>query len=197
MRLRMFLAQYLFGIEHELTFPDKEPASVFWKKLNSPLLKTLLIGSLFFSIVIILIPLGIFMATRDGWLVLDIGALRYAGLIPFILGALVSLCCVKDFVVRGKGTPAPFDPPSQLVVCGLYRYVRNPMYVGLFLVLIGEAALYFSVFVLFYSVLVISSAHAFVVFYEEPTLRRRFGDSYERYSRAVPRWLPRAKGNGL
>jgi protein-S-isoprenylcysteine O-methyltransferase Ste14 len=130
------------------------------------------------------------MATRH-WVMADMGTVRYAGLIPFTLGACVSLWCVKDFVVRGRGTPAPFYPPTRLVLLGPYRYVRNPMYVGLFLVLIGEAMLYTSLFVLLYSLFLVSAAHIFVVFYEEPTLRRKFGESYKQYFRSVPRWLPR------
>ncbi len=159
-------------------------------KFNSPLFKTLVIGPLFLCIVALLIPLGIFMATRH-WVMADMGTVRYAGLIPFTLGACVSLWCVKDFVVRGRGTPAPFDPPTRLVLLGPYRYVRNPMYVGLFLVLIGEAMLYTSLSVLLYSLFLVSAAHIFVVFYEEPTLRRKFGESYKQYLRSVPRWLPR------
>ena len=159
-------------------------------KFNSPLFKTLVIGTLFLCIVAFLIPLGIFMATRH-WVVADMGTMRCAGLIPFTLGACVSLWCVKDFVVRGRGTPAPFDPPTRLVLLGPYRYVRNPMYVGLFLVLIGEAMLYASLFVLLYSLFLVAAAHIFVDFYEEPTLRRKFGESYKQYLRSVPRWLPR------
>ena len=159
-------------------------------KFKSPLFKTLVIGPLFLCIVAFLIPLGIFMATRH-WVMADMGTVRCAGLIPFTLGACVSLWCVKDFVVRGRGTPAPFDPPTRLVLLGPYRYVRNPMYVGLFLVLIGEAMLYASFFVLLYSLFLVAAAHIFVVFYEEPTLRRKFGESYEQYLRSVPRWLPR------
>ena len=159
-------------------------------KFNSPLFKTLVIGPVFLCIVAFLIPLGIFIATRHRILA-NMGAVRYAGLIPFTLGACLSLWCVKDFVVRGRGTPAPFDPPTQLVLKGPYRYVRNPMYVGLFLVLVGEAMLYASFFVLLYALFLVAAAHIFVVFYEEPTLRRRFGESYKQYLRSVPRWLPR------
>lgn len=159
-------------------------------KSNSPLFKTLVIGPVFLCIVAFLIPLGIFMATRN-WVVADMGTVRCAGLISLTLGACVSLWCVKDFVVHGKGTPAPFDPPTRLVLLGPYRYVRNPMYVGLFLVLIGEATFYASLFVLLYSLFLVVTAHIFVVFYEEPTLIRKFGESYEQYLRSVPRWLPR------
>ena len=159
-------------------------------KFNSPLFKTLVIGPVFLCIVAFLIPLGIFIATRHQ-LMADMGTVRYAGLIPFTLGACVSLWCVKDFVILGRGTPAPFDPPTQLVLQGLYRYVRNPMYIGLFLVLLGEAMLYSSFFVLLYSFSLVAAAHIFVVFYEEPRLRRKFGESYEQYLRSIPRWLPR------
>ncbi|MGR3294458.1 MAG: methyltransferase family protein [Candidatus Scalindua sp.] len=160
-------------------------------KFNSPLFKTLVIGPVFLGIIAFLIPLGILMATRY-WAVADMGALRYAGLIPFTLGACISFWCVKDFVVSGKGTPAPFDPPMRLVLQGPYRYARNPMYVGLFLVLIGEAMLYASLFILLYSLFLLAAAHIFVVFYEEPTLIRKFGESYEQYLRSVPRWMPRS-----
>jgi len=159
-------------------------------KFNSPFFKTLVIGPVFLCFVAFLIPLGIFVATRH-WVVVDMCIVRSAGLIPFTLGACVSLWCVKDFVVRGRGTPAPFDPPTRLVLQGPYRYVRNPMYVGLFLMLIGEAILYTSFFVLLYSLFFVAAAHIFVIFYEEPTLKRKFGESYEQYLESVPRWLPR------
>jgi protein-S-isoprenylcysteine O-methyltransferase Ste14 len=159
-------------------------------KINSPLFKTIMIGSVFLGIVAFLIPLRVFIATRHR-VVADIGSVRYAGLIPLTLGACLVLWCLKEFVVHGRGTPAPFDPPTQLVIQGPYRYVRNPMYIGLFLVLIGEAMLYTSFFVLLYALVLIAAAHVFIVFYEEPTLRRKFGESYKQYLRSVPRWLPR------
>ena len=95
-------------------------------KFNSPLFKTLMIGPVFLCIVAFLIPFGIFIATRQR-IVVDMGTVHYGGLIPFTLGACVSLWCVKDFVVRGRGTPAPFDPPARLVPQGPYQYVRNPL----------------------------------------------------------------------
>lgn len=170
---------------HSMDSKDKE------MKFNSPLFKTLVIGPVFLGIVAFLIPLGILVATRY-WAVADMGAFRYVGLIPFTLGACIFFWCVKDFVVSGKGTPAPFDPPMRLVLHGPYRYARNPMYVGLFLVLIGEAMFCASLFILLYSLFLLAAAHIFVVFYEEPTLIRKFGESYEQYLRSVPRWLPRS-----
>jgi len=122
---------------------------------------------------------------------LDMGPFRYFGVIPMILGAAIYFRCAWDFTFTGKGTPAPFDPPKELVARGLYRFVRNPMYIGVLFVLLGEALLFESrrlfelaglAFVIFYLVIVI---------YEEPILRRKFGDSYQQYCDSVSRWVPR------
>jgi protein-S-isoprenylcysteine O-methyltransferase Ste14 len=115
------------------------------------------------------------------------------GLILLLPGAAIMLRCVFDFAWSGRGTPAPFDPPRALVVTGLYRYVRNPMYVGMGLFLIGEALLFPAIRVpMFATVLILWLAvHCFIIFYEEPTLRRSFGSDYEQYCRNVRRWWPR------
>ncbi|HEX8162390.1 MAG TPA: isoprenylcysteine carboxylmethyltransferase family protein [Pyrinomonadaceae bacterium] len=118
------------------------------------------------------------------------GPARYLGLLPILAGALVECWCAWDFAIKGRGTPAPFDPPKELVVRGLYRRVRNPMYVGVMLILLGEALFFASRFMLTYSLVVFAGFNLFVLLYEEPTLRGKFGGAYERYCRAVPRWLP-------
>jgi protein-S-isoprenylcysteine O-methyltransferase Ste14 len=105
-----------------------------------------------------------------------------------IAGALVLLRCVWDFFARGKGTLAPIDPPRVLVVSGLYRFTRNPMYNGVLALVLGEAWLFGSVSLLEYALVVIILFHLFVVFYEEPALTSQFGESYRAYRRAVPRW---------
>lgn len=115
----------------------------------------------------------------------------WAGAAPVVVGAGVLLRCILDFAAAGRGTLAPVDPPTVLVVRGLYRYVRNPMYVGVVWVLVGEALLFWSVALLVYAAVFFAMAHAFVTLYEEPALRRRFGASYEAYARDVRRWLPR------
>ena len=101
------------------------------------------------------------------------------------------LRCFADFVRRGRGTPALYDPPRELVVAGLYRYVRNPQYVGVVLVIVGEALLTGMVVLFGYAALMAIGYHLFVRYYEEPTLGRLFGEAYARYREAVPRWLPR------
>jgi hypothetical protein len=96
-----------------------------------------------------------------------------------------------EFAVSGLGTPAPIAPTKFLVTTALDRYVRNPMYIGVFGVLLGEAATFHSMRLLGYAAFLCIAVQLFVVYYEEPTLRRRFGDSYELYRRSVPRWIPR------
>ena len=106
-------------------------------------------------------------------------------------GAAIAVWCVLTFVFIGRGTPAPFDPPRRLVVRGPYGIVRNPMYVGAGLALAGAALFYESVALLGYAGLLGFITHAFVVRYEEPTLRRTFGTDYEGYCKHVGRWWPR------
>jgi protein-S-isoprenylcysteine O-methyltransferase Ste14 len=111
---------------------------------------------------------------------------------PLILaGAAVLIDCVVKFAVKGKGTLAPIDPPKKLVTGGLYRFVRNPMYVGGLLVLFGQALFFRSSSLLLYALAWWLAAHLFIVLYEEPHLRSVFGADYENYRTAVPRWIPR------
>ena len=125
---------------------------------------------------------------------LELGPAGYAGLVPLLVGLAMILRCFADFVRRGRGTPAPYDPPRELVVAGLYRYVRNPQYVGVVLVIVGEALLTGMVVLFGYAALMAVGYHLFVRYYEEPTLGRLFGEPYARYREAVPRWLPRRPG---
>src|SRR2546429_8995678 len=154
----------------------------------------LLLRSIFFTFlqpgtVAVLIPY---------WLISSRGAgfardqpLRYAGLPLMAIGATGLLWCIWDFFSVGRGTISPIDPPKHLVVRGLYRYVRNPMYVAVVTTLTGEAIFFLSMPVLIEAGVFIVLAHLFVTCYEEPALRRRFGKSYERYLQRVGRWIPR------
>lgn len=119
------------------------------------------------------------------------GALRWPGLALQLAGSTVLLWCVRDFAVRGRGTLAPVDPPRELVAEGLYRWVRNPMYVGVLTTLAGHALFFGSRALLLYGALVFTAFHLFVTLYEEPQLTQRFGESYLRYRASVPRWIPR------
>ena len=97
------------------------------------------------------------------------------------------------FAAIGKGTPAPIDPPKTLVVRGLHRYVRNPMYIGVLLVIAGQAWLFWSRGIAIYALCVAAVFHVWVLIYEEPALKKQFGEEYERYKASVPRWIPKLR----
>ncbi len=116
--------------------------------------------------------------------------LRYLGCPLIVIGAAGLLWCIWEFFSEGRGTLAPVDPPRYLVVRGLYRYVRNPMYVAVVTLLLGEAIFFMSRSVLIEAAVFIVLANLFVLGYEEPALRRQFGESYEKYTQSVGRWIP-------
>lgn len=154
-------------------------------------LKTILWSVLVPGSLTVLVPYLLLSSGRELF-TFRISAFRFAGLIPIAVGALFYIRCAWDFTFTGRGTPAPFDPPKEVVVRGLYRYVRNPMYVAAVLALAGEALLFESGLILAYAAAVFAFFHFWVVVYEEPTLRRKFGASYEGYCARVRRWIPRA-----
>ena len=152
----------------------------------------LLLRSLFWTILIpgvvtIYIPSLILgrIALPDTWRLLQWIAVPAGG-----MGATILLHCIVSFAVIGRGTLSPADAPQHLVVRGLYRYVRNPMYCGVLAMLLAEAAFFESVALLEYTLVWFAVVHLFVILYEEPALRRQFGNSYDQYTRNVHRWLP-------
>jgi protein-S-isoprenylcysteine O-methyltransferase Ste14 len=112
------------------------------------------------------------------------------GIILATLGAILAFACVAAFSFIGRGTPAPFDAPREFVAAGPYRYVRNPMYIGAFCVIVGAGLAMRSVSALLVALGFIIIAHLFILIYEEPTLERRFGESYRIYKKKVDRWIP-------
>lgn len=119
--------------------------------------------------------------------------LALAGVACAAAGVLLLAACIFEFARSGRGTLSPVDPPRHLVVRGLYRYVRNPMYLAVTLILLGEAALLRSTDLVTYWACFFVAANLFVIGYEEPYLRSRFGVSYEAYTKQVGRWLPRIR----
>ena len=153
---------------------------------------SLIVGLAFFSLWFWLLPqwLG-FRAEMAGaahW--------RWLAVIPSVLGFAVALRCVWDFGWTGRGTPAPIAPPQRLVVAGFYRYVRNPMYLGFATGWIGLWVVFGHANSKLIAIVaaVALGIHLFVVFYEEPTLRDKFGADYEQYCKNVSRWRPRIRG---
>lgn len=156
------------------------------------LLRTVAYASVFIGVVLVWLPASVL--ERAGVTAPEsFGAAQALGLIVTVVGAALALWCVLTFAVVGKGTPAPFDPPRRLVVRGPYRVVRNPMYVGAALALSGAAMYFESVALAAFVGGFLLVTHLFVCLYEEPTLRRTFGDDYADYCRRVGRWLPRAR----
>jgi len=121
-----------------------------------------------------------------------IGPQRWAAFAVIALGVAIYLhTAFWGFAVHGTGTPAPIAPPKTLVVQGLHCFVRNPMYIGVLLIIAGQAWLFWSSALCVYGALVWLAFHLFVLIYEEPALRKQFGESYDRYRAAVPRWIPK------
>jgi protein-S-isoprenylcysteine O-methyltransferase Ste14 len=116
---------------------------------------------------------------------------QLAGAAPVLAGVVVLLAAFASFVFEGLGTPAPVAPTERLVVGGFYRYVRNPMYLAVGAIIVGQAIALGQSVLLGYLVAFAVAVTAFVYFYEEPVLRERYGGEYEEYRRAVPAWLPR------
>ena len=122
---------------------------------------------------------------------------RWVGVVFLAVGIAVAGSAWVRFVVQGRGTPSPTAPPVELVVTGLFRFVRNPMYLGILALVIGEGLLFGSWPVLVYAGGLWLVFHLFVILYEEPTLRRQFGPSYVAYCESVRRWIPRPRGHGV
>ena len=156
------------------------------------LLRNVLFVALIPGIVLGLVPYAIvsrgLASGRTTWA--PAGTLEYAALLSLCLGASIMAWCIRDFAVVGRGTPAPMDPPTTLVRQGLYRHIREPMYLGALLVLLGETGFFHSTALLDYTAAWFIWVNVFVIFYEEPTLRRQFGGAYDEYCRSVGRWLP-------
>jgi len=159
---------------------------------------------LFFTVLrsIIYVPLFILLF---GWLALNVrvydtklGVIlpqwtSIIGIIIMAVGVILVLICVIVFVVRGKGTPAVFDPPTEFVAVGPYAYVRNPMYIGGFILLVGFGLYHVSLSILILAVILMAVFHFFVLIVEEPNLERLFGKSYLDYKKKTNRWLPKLK----
>ncbi len=124
---------------------------------------------------------------------IETGVLAFLAIPLWLIGSLIVLWCFRDFTFKGRGTPLPSDPPRELVITGPYRYVRNPIYVAVGIIYAGYFLWFGYWAILVYAALALIGAHLFVVLYEEPSLRRRFGASYEAYLRSVPRWVPRVR----
>jgi protein-S-isoprenylcysteine O-methyltransferase Ste14 len=114
---------------------------------------------------------------------------QYVGILLFLIGLIIMFHCIFKFAVEGRGTLSPADPTNKLVIKGLYKFSRNPMYVGVTMILIGEAIFFYSYNLLIYLLFIFLAFNLFVLFVEEPRLRKDFKEEYSQYCRKVRRWL--------
>jgi protein-S-isoprenylcysteine O-methyltransferase Ste14 len=152
-------------------------------------LRTLIFTVIVPGTVAVYLPWGIIVREKSAYT--PAGGWWWLGLAPLALGLAGYSWCAWDFTFAGHGSPLPIDAPRKLVVRGLYRYVRNPMYVSVWSVMLAQTVLFASRNVLLYALTFAVAFHLFVLLYEEPALRSKFGDDYDSYCRHVPRWLPR------
>ena len=153
------------------------------------LARALTYSTLFIGVLLVFVPARVLSwsgITRPT----AIGFPEIVGIAITAVGAALAVACVMTFVIVGRGTPAPFDPPRRLVVRGPYGFVRNPMYAGAALALAGAALFYRTVALVGYAGLFLLATHLFVIAYEEPALRRNFGLEYADYCSRVGRWWP-------
>jgi protein-S-isoprenylcysteine O-methyltransferase Ste14 len=160
-------------------------------------LKTLTIAGLAFPLpVAIIIPALLLYFTKGfepGWGTegISLWLSVLAGIVLIVTGVILAWRTVFLFYYPGDGTPAPWAPPKNFVVLGPYRYVRNPMVVGVLSVLLGESVLFGSLVIFDWLLIFWFGMNLFIIFYEEPGLEKRFGEDYRRYRQNVRRWLPR------
>jgi len=153
------------------------------------LIRAITYASLFIGFLLVFVPARLLSWTGVTRPAVS-GVEQVTGMALVATGAALDLWCILTFALRGKGTPAPFDPPRRLVVRGPYRFMRNPMYLGAAIALAGAALFYESAVLAAYAAAFLLMTHAFVRLYEEPTLRATFGAEYEAYCRQVRRWWP-------
>jgi len=152
--------------------------------------KSFLLTLFVFSLKFVFLPLlFIYLNSLFNLPVFSNLALKIIGLLLIISGIVMIFYCFGLFKSFGKGTPVPIEPPKELVIQGIYRYTRNPMYIAYILILYGIFFIFGELFLLFYAITFSFIVHLIVVFYEEKVLQKRFGENYNDYCKKVPRWL--------
>ena len=151
---------------------------------------TLALRNILFTLVVpgtvaVIVPLLIVRGSEP-----TLEPVTWPGALLIAMGLALYGWCLWNFATEGRGTPGPWDPTEKVVATGPYRWVRNPMYIAVLAVILGEAWLFKSAALVVYALVVGAVVHTFVVLYEEPTLTEQFGESYVAYRRAVRRWLP-------
>ena len=155
--------------------------------------RTALYGTVFLGFLVVYLPYFQVLQLDEHLSSFLVPSLRYGGVGLFVLGAALVFAAVYYLVRRGEGTPAPFDAPKKFVLAGPYQYVRNPMMMGLFAMIFGEAMWFYSPSIFLYGLLVVTLVRIFVAYIEEPGLDKRFGEEYLTYKEMVSPWFPRGR----
>jgi protein-S-isoprenylcysteine O-methyltransferase Ste14 len=155
---------------------------------------SLLLRNLFFTIlqpglVAGLIPVWILGRKANNLFIKPWQFYQFSGFLVFVTGFLIMLICIISFAVKGRGTLSPADPTKKLVVTGLYKFSRNPMYIGVMMILTGEAIFFESVSLWIYLLVVNIGFNIFILLHEEPRLQKDFGEEYKKYCQKVRRWI--------
>lgn len=153
--------------------------------------RTVLYGIFFLGLLVVYLPYFQVLRLDEYVSSLVTPWLEYGGIGLFVLGAALVFAAAYYLVRRGEGTPAPFDAPKKFVLAGPYRYVRNPMMMGLFAIIFGEAMWFHSPGIFLYGLLIVGLVRILVTYVEEPGLEKRFGEEYLAYKKAVPPWFPK------
>lgn len=155
-------------------------------------IRSLLFGTIVGLSIMVVLPYA-FISLNDalGLPIYTNFLLKATGILLIIVGIALFVYCFQLFKIVGKGTPVPLEPPKELVIKGIYKYTRNPIYVGYWLIILGEFMLFGRLLMLVYLLLFIIANHLLVVFYEEKNLKKRFGNTYKKYTNDVPRYIPR------
>lgn len=159
-------------------------------KITMNTLKTILYRGSSHGFFTFYLPYQLVLADNE---LFDLGIFRYFAFLHWIIGTLVIIWCSLDIIRKGRGTPAHFDPPRELVITGLYCYVRNPVYLGALFVQLGYILWFGSGIMISYFLFFLLAYHLLIVFVEEPVLKNTFGVAYDEYSKNVPRWIPQMR----
>lgn len=152
---------------------------------------SLFLALLFGSILLAFFFFSMILNTRLGLPIFNNLLLDLIGVILVLIGLFVHLACIYLFKSVGKGTPVPIEPPKKFVYAGLYKFVRNPMYIAIFSDILGGFFIFGHLLILIYAFLFLIIIHIYVVVIEEPKLKERFGNDYEEYKKSIPRWVPK------
>ena len=164
------------------------------KKVPKLTMKSLLLRNIIFTIlqpgiVAGLIPYLILRLKTNDLFAQQLRAYHYFGSLIFLLGFIIMLICIRSFAIIGKGTLSPADPTERLDITGFYKFSRNPMYVGVLLILIGEVIFFQSHLLIIYLLSIFTAFNIFILLIEEPRLRKDFGKEYREYCKKVRRWI--------